>query len=96
MTGADRPRAKTLRRQAEDEFKQLYRQVSDLKPRVEVTKDEARNGWNSETLTAYFNDQEAAAQMKIDPKSAFRRLQRRPTRANGVWNGKYRPLRWRG
>ena len=86
----------SLRRQAELEYRELYRQQAETRPMMEPTEDEARNGWTRETLTQYFNEQDAAAQQKIDPNSKFRRMQRRPKRANGIWNGKYRPLRWRG
>lgn len=78
------------------ERERLYRQQAGIQPKVEPTTDEARNGWTTETLTAYLNSQNAAAQQKINPNSKFRQMQRRPTRANGIWNGMYRPLRWRG
>lgn len=85
-----------IRYQAYLERERLYRQQANIQPRVEPTKEEERNGWTAETLTAYLNEQNAAAQQKIDPNSKFRKMQRRPKRQNGVWNGMYRPLRWRG
>lgn len=88
-------RKPSLQKQQEDEFRETYRQIAGRQPMVEPTEAEKRNGWTNETLTAYLNEQDAAASLKTDPNSALRRAARQPKRANGVWNGHYRPLRLR-
>lgn len=57
--------------------------------KVTPTRDDIRNGWTEEALTAYFHEQEAAAQVRIDPLGASRRTP--PRRANSG----YSPLNWR-
>ena len=58
---------------------------------VEPTADEIRNGWNTESLTAYLADREAGQSLSIDINSLHRKIARRPV----VQNSKYSPLRWR-
>ena len=76
----------------EREFRTAPKGAEASQPTVEPTEEEKRNGWTTETLTAYHAEQRAAQSLKIDPNSAFNRRQRRPTRANS----RYRPQRWRG
>lgn len=69
-----------------DEFRRALK--SDHPP-VEPTEEEKRNGWTTETLTAYVAEQEAAGLLRADPMSAFRA--KRPMKANS----RYNPFRWR-
>ena len=56
---------------------------------VEPTADEIRNGWNTESLTAYLADREAGQSLSIDINSLHRKIARRPV----VQNNRYNPLR---
>ena len=58
---------------------------------IQPTPEEIKNGWTPESLTAYLADQDAAASLKIDPKSALNRGNRKPVRANS----RYRVFQWR-
>ena len=78
--------------QARLEFKAAHKSAQAAQPVVEPTEDERRNGWTSETLTAYLVDQRAAQSLRINPNSAMNRRARRPDKQNG----RYRPLRWKG
>lgn len=55
--------------------------------RVEPTPDEARNGWDAETLRAYLA-QRLPEQLEA---ASFTRPRGKPKRANSA----YRPKRWR-
>lgn len=61
-------------------------------PLIQPTPGEARNGWTAESLTAYVQEQQASATLRVDPSSSMRQQGRRPQRQNR----QYRPLRWRG
>ena len=75
------------------EFKKALAATEAKQPAlVQPNDEEARNGWNPETLTAYLNEQSASASLRVDPHSTFNRRARRPTKANN----RYRPQRWRG
>ena len=58
---------------------------------VEPTDEEKRNGWTSESLTAYLAERQAGQELAVDVNSLHRRLARRPTEQNH----RYRPHRWR-
>ena len=64
----------------------------EVKPLVQPSPGEVRNGWTPETLTRYLAEQATAQAMRIDPHSVQSRRARRPTRCNN----RYRPQRWRG
>lgn len=100
MSDAEARKAKAEARRAEKEEAQLREFRGALgaaeagEPLIEPTAEEARNGWDSASLTAYVHEQRAAQEMKVDPRSLYRKsLRGRPRVAN---KGKYRPLRWRG
>ena len=75
----------------QEEFDKALAEAKVTQERVEPSPDELRNGWTTETLSAYLANQKAAQTLRIDPHSALNRRARRPTRC-----AKYRPLRWRG
>ncbi len=75
----------------QEEFDKALNEAKVQQERVEPSPDERRNGWTTETLSAYLANQKAAQTLRIDPHSALNRHARRPTRC-----AKYRPLRWRG
>lgn len=77
---------------AAKEFKGALDAAETATPLIEPSEGEARNGWDAESLTAYVQEQQASASLRIDPGSAMNRQARRPQRQNR----KYRPLRWRG
>ncbi len=56
---------------------------------IEPNAEEIRNGWTTETLTAYVNEQRAARNVRINPRSKMR-MARNPTRANSG----YRVFEW--
>ena len=58
---------------------------------VEPTDEERRNGWSTETLTAYLAERFAAQCLTVDVTS----LQRNRMRRKNEQNHHYRPLRWR-
>jgi hypothetical protein len=58
---------------------------------IHVTRDEARNGWDDKTLTAYLAERQAGQSLSVDVNSLHRQMARRPN----IQNHKYRPLRWR-
>ena len=58
---------------------------------IEPTEDEIRNGWTTDTLTAYLAERLAGQSMAADVSSVQRRVARRPN----VQNHHYRPHRWR-
>lgn len=58
---------------------------------IEPTKDEKKNGWTAETLTQYVAERNAGAELKTDPHSLERRMERRPR----AQNTQYNPHRWR-
>lgn len=58
---------------------------------VEPTEEEKRNGWTTESLTAYLAERQAGQELAIDVNSLHRRLARRPNQQNH----KYNPHRWR-
>ena len=87
--GADEPRGEEAQRA---EFRQALDAAETATPMIEPSEGEARNGWTAESLTAYVQEQQASASLRIDPASAMNRQARRPQRQNR----RYRPLRWRG
>jgi hypothetical protein len=74
---------------ARREFTRAHKAADVAIDLIEPTADEARNGWDAETLTAYVRDQTAAAELRADPASVTRRV--KPVRASS----KYNPFRWR-
>jgi hypothetical protein len=62
--------------------------AAEIQP-VVPNEDERRAGWDEESLTAYVAERNAAADLKIDKNSMFRR--NRPHEQNH----RYRPHRWR-
>jgi len=74
--------------QQRSEFERALR-ASEDRPLIEPSDDELRNGWTPETLTAYIAEQNAAASLRIDPKSAMNRS--KPVKANS----RYSPFKWR-
>lgn len=79
-----------LEEQQQKEFNRALK-ATEGSPLLQPTEDEARNGWTPESLTAYVAEQDAAASLKIDPRSALNRASRKPARANS----RYSPFRWR-
>lgn len=73
------------------QFRSALKEAEATLEPVIPTEIEARNGWTTESLTAYVAEQWAAQSMRLDPHSVTRRkaLPR-------VANHRYRPLRWRG
>jgi hypothetical protein len=74
------------------EFQGALKAAEAATPLVEPTPDEARNGWDAESLSSYLAEQQASQSLRVDPHSMMNRQARRPTRANN----RYRPQRWRG
>jgi hypothetical protein len=75
-----------------EEFLEALETAEAATPLVQPTADEARNGWDAASLTAYLAEQQASASLRVDPRSTMNRQARRPKRQND----RYRPLRWRG
>lgn len=76
---------------ARRQFKSALDEIEATLEPVVPTEIEKRNGWTTETLTAYVAEQAASQSLRLDPHSVTRRkaLPR-------VAKSKYRPLRWRG
>lgn len=72
-------------------FGKALKEAEATQERVEPTEADLRNGWTTETLTAYVAEQRASQALKIDPHSVSRR---KPLPR--VAQNKYRPHRWRG
>lgn len=51
---------------------------------IELSKEEERNGWTSETLTKYMNERNAMQSLKIDIHNPQRKI--RPTSQNHSYN----------
>ena len=64
--------------------------MSDQPP-VEPSEDEKRNGWTTETLTAYVAERKAGQSLAIDPLSVRRQAEQMPR----VQKNGYNPHRWR-
>lgn len=58
---------------------------------IQPTEDEARNGWDAESLTAYVKEERERAQSDMISSRIFNRKPPRPRWANS----RYDPLRWR-
>jgi hypothetical protein len=58
---------------------------------IEPNEDEKKNGWTTETLTAYLTERRAGQSLAVDVNSLQRRLARRPDETNH----NYSPHRWR-
>lgn len=74
------------------ELDNAQRDALAKQPDVEPTEDEKRNGWTTETLTAYVASRRAASTLRADPHSLHRRADARPT----MQRNDYNPKRWRG
>lgn len=75
-----------------DELDEAQRRALDAMQPVEPTPDEARNGWDAESLSLYLAGREAGTQVHLDPASVHRLAASRPR----VQNHRYNPRRWRG
>ena len=72
------------------EVLEAQRNARKHQKQVEPSEEEKKNGWTTETLTAYLADRAAGQSLAIDPNSLSRR------KPPDMQNHKYRPLRWRG
>ena len=62
--------------------------ISNISP-IEPTEEEKRAGWDTESLTAYIAERNAAASLQIDANSMYRRNRQHEQ------NHRYNPHRWR-
>ena len=82
--GDARPKQENLSQVQEDKQRPRFMQ------KIEPTKEEAKNGWTTETLTKYYADREKAAAIRIwgDPAAKKHRI----LKVQNV--KKFNPLRW--
>lgn len=83
--------ATPLRDKLYEELNDAQQGVLETQVPVEPTDEEKRNGWTTESLTAYLAERQAGQELAIDVNSLHRRLARRPTEQNH----RYNPKRWR-
>ena len=88
----ERPEVTPLEVRLETERDAVRREALERGQRIEPTEEERRNGWTTETLTAYLAERAAGQALAVDVNSLHRRNARRPNESNH----RYRPHRWRG
>lgn len=91
MTDIDHREIVPLSEKLYDELDAVQREALKNQELVEPTDEERKNGWASETLTAYLAERLAGQTLAVDMDSMQRRAARRPNEANH----RYQPLRWR-
>ena len=74
------------------ELAEAERNAKKEQKKVEPSEEEKRNGWTTDTLTAYLAERQAGQSLSIDVNSAYRKQARMPV----IQNHKYNPHRWRG
>ena len=72
------------------ELEGVRREAINKQESVEPTEEEKKNGWTSETLTAYLADRLAGQSLSTNIDSLSRKMARRPDAQVS-----YQPLRWR-
>jgi predicted transcriptional regulator len=88
----ERPEVTPLADKLDRERRDARREALAAGARIEPTEEERRNGWTTETLTAYLAERAAGQSLAVDVNSLHRRNARRPDEANH----RYNPRRWRG
>lgn len=91
MTDIERPEIVPLSEKLYEELDAVQKEALAKQELVEPTDEERKNGWTTETLTAYLTERLAGQSLTIDVHSIQRRMGRRPNEQNH----QYRPLRWR-
>jgi len=86
-----RPTIVPLAERLIEEQDSARREALNKNETIEPNEEEKKNGWTTESLTRYLQEQHAAQTLRVDVHSLSRQVARR----KDVQNHKYNPRRWR-